>query len=312
MSTKIPKYYGGAVVIPLGLQYAGEAAATGGLSGAAGAGSIAGPAGVVASAIIAAGYGKYKRDLDRLNEQAYYSDRNANRILYSSPVHYRRTQATYIPYGHRGSPTKPIELPNVDVTAPYYNSFDAIEEREDIQLPKSKSEETEVSPNTEPSPEPGDPKKDDEKKKSKFREEAEKTLGNIGKGYGKMLKGAAYGLGFVGVPAGIGTGVYKALEPDKTYADSLLEAQVQQIIELGKAQQAIRNKEKIDSIMSILGKDSNRTNPQTSSDLPEGYAPIRGYDANNPNRVITTNAAGTADSIITLQPVPDISRFQKK
>ena len=150
------------------------------------------------------------------------------------------------------------------------------------------------------------------KKPSKFKEEAKKVGKNIAKGYGKVAKGAAYGLGFVGVPAGIAYGIYKATQPEPSDADKVLEAQEKQIQEVVKLQQAARNQERIDSMLKLIDDRGSINTKAEPGPLPAGFKPVVGYNEKNPNQVVTYSQSGNPDSVITLQPAPNIDRFKKK
>lgn len=107
-----------------------------------------------------------------------------------------------------------------------------------------------------------------DKKESAFKRESKKVVRNIGNVYGKVLKGGAYGVGFLGVPGGIGYGIYQATKPAPTAVDSLLEQQSRQMIELNKLQQVKENQAQIDAIRQRLqntgGQQTPRTNTQPS------------------------------------------------
>lgn len=113
-----------------------------------------------------------------------------------------------------------------------------------------------------------DPKK---KQPSNFKKETKKVFSNIGKGYGAVLKGGAYGTGFVGIPGGVGYGIYSMFKPKPTAADSLIEQQSRQLIELNKLNQARQNQQKIDSLRNQLNSqivaqpDSTRVVHQPSA-----------------------------------------------
>ncbi len=178
----------------------------------------------------------------------------------------------------------------------------------------SQSEEQESSPSPQPEQNNEEDPNKKPKKRSKTREkvssEAKKVGKNIAKGYGKVAKGAAYGMGFVGVPAGVAYGIYKATQPKPTEADEALAAQIKQIEELQKLKQVQRNKERIDSMLNLL-EGSINTKAQPDS-LPSGFKPIVGYNEKDPNQVVTYSSSGDPDSVVTLQKEPDISRFKKK
>lgn len=101
------------------------------------------------------------------------------------------------------------------------------------------------------------------KKKNGFKEGAKQVGRNISRTYGRVLRGGAYGTGYIGVPGAIGYGVYKWNQPDPTAADSLLEEQSRQLIELNKLNTARQNQITIDSLRRSL---SRPTIPAQSSD----------------------------------------------
>lgn len=207
----------------------------------------------------------------------------------------------------------PLPTTNVDSAQPV---SPAASQAVDETVSRSEEQESSPSPQPEqnndenPSQEP-EQKPNKPKKSSKVKEEAKKVGKNIAKGYGKVAKGAAYGLGFVGVPAGIAYGIYKASQPEPTAADSALNSQVKQLEELYKVQQVVRNRERIDSMLNLLDKGSINTKAQPA-DLPSGFRPIVGYNEKNPNQVVTYSQSGNPDSVVNLQPVPNIDRFKKK
>lgn len=129
-----------------------------------------------------------------------------------------------------------------------------------------------------------DPKK---KQPSNFKKETKKVLSNIGKGYGMMLKGAAYGTG-VAVPIGAGYGVYSAFKPKPTATDSLIEQQSRQLIELNKLNQAKQNQQKIDALRKQLSS-------QTVA-YPDSTSVIQ----QKPSTPVTTSTQEQLDSINAL------------
>ena len=174
--------------------------------------------------------------------------------------------------------------------------------------PSSQPEQNnDENPNQEPEQKPNKPKKP-----SKIKEEAKKVGKNIAKGYGKVAKGAAYGLGFVGVPAGIAYGIYKAAQPEPSDADKALEASEKWMKEVVKLQQAARNQERIDSMLNLLEDRGSVNTKAEPGPLPAGFKPVVGYNEKNPNQVVTYSQSGNPDSVINLQPIPNIDRFKKK
>lgn len=101
-----------------------------------------------------------------------------------------------------------------------------------------------------------------DKKESTFKKESKKVIKNIGNVYGKVLKGGAYGVGFVGVPGGIVYGIHQATKPAPTAVDSLLDQQSRQMMELNKLQQAKQNQAQIEALKQQL---YNTKSPQTQN-----------------------------------------------
>lgn len=108
------------------------------------------------------------------------------------------------------------------------------------------------STGTVPSSAPQGNKPEDSKKKGGFKEGAKRVGRNLWNFYGKVLTGGAYGVGGVGVPGAIGYGIYRWSQPEPTAADSLLEEQSRQIMELGKLGRARQNQITIDSLRRSL------------------------------------------------------------
>lgn len=103
-----------------------------------------------------------------------------------------------------------------------------------------------------------------DKKESTFKKESKKVIRNIGNVYGKVLKGGAYGTGFLGIPGGIGYGIYQAVKPEPTAVDSLLEQQSRQMMELNKLQQAKQNQAQIDALRKNIYNTNSQPAPSTS------------------------------------------------
>lgn len=103
-----------------------------------------------------------------------------------------------------------------------------------------------------------------DKKESTFKKESKKVIRNIGNVYGKVLKGGAYGTGFLGIPGGIGYGIYQAVKPEPTAVDSLLEQQSRQMMELNKLQQAKQNQAQIDALIKNIYNTNSQPAPSTS------------------------------------------------
>lgn len=103
-----------------------------------------------------------------------------------------------------------------------------------------------------------------DKKESTFKKESKKVIRNIGNVYGKVLKGGAYGIGFLGIPGGIGYGIYQATKPAPTAIDSLLDQQSRQMMELNKLQQAKQNQAQIDALRKNIYNTNSQPAPSTS------------------------------------------------
>lgn len=137
------------------------------------------------------------------------------------------------------------------------------------------------SGSTAPAPANPDPQQDPEQnnssnsgnsgnqRKPSFRERQKKVLNRIKKGYGNALVGLEYGLGFGAPIAGLGYGVYKWMQPNKTRADSILDSQLYQVGELNKAVQINENQKKIDAVLQQIQSGS----PQTQSNDSNYIAP---------------------------------------
>lgn len=68
----------------------------------------------------ALGYKTYNKDMERLSDAAHYSDRNANRLIRNIGYTSSKPKTSYpstFPEGHPGSPTNPIQLGPIVVTA---------------------------------------------------------------------------------------------------------------------------------------------------------------------------------------------------
>lgn len=68
----------------------------------------------------ALGYKTYNKDMERLSEASHYSNRNADRLIRNIGYTSSRSKTSYpstFPEGHPGSPTNPIQLGPVVVTA---------------------------------------------------------------------------------------------------------------------------------------------------------------------------------------------------
>lgn len=123
-----------------------------------------------------------------------------------------------------------------------------------------------VSQSTPPPTSPNNNNNKD-KKESAFKRESKKVVRNIGNVYGKVLKGGAYGTGFLGIPGGIGYGIYQAVKPEPTAVDSLLEQQSRQMMELNKLQQAKQNQAQIDSLRRNLYNTNSQQTPRANVTL---------------------------------------------
>ena len=128
--------------------------------------------------------------------------------------------------------------------------------------------------------------KQDPKKKGGFKEGAKRVGRNLGNFYGKVLTGGAYGVGGVGVPGAIGYGIYRWSQPEPTAADSLLEEQSRQIMELGKLGRARQNQIAIDSLRRSLSNPVQSTGDTlragTASQTPQQPVEEVSIIKNNP------------------------------
>lgn len=177
-----------------------------------------------------------------------------------------------------GSPERPIQLKPVTVVGSRVMRTDSggAQPAQPAQ-PASAS----GSGSTAPAPANPNPQQDPEQnnssnsgnsgnqRKPSFRERQKKVLNRIKKGYGNTLVGLEYGLGFGAPIAGLGYGVYKWMQPDKTRADSILDSQLYQVRELNKAVQINENQKKIDAILQQIQSGS----PQTQSNDSNYIAP---------------------------------------
>ena len=130
---------------------------------------------------------------------------------------------------------------------------DSTAPRDSVRTPPSSSQQTPNQGSNDRKP----------KKKNGFKEGAKQVGRNISRTYGRVLRGGAYGTGYIGVPGAIGYGIYKWNQPDPTAADSLLEEQSRQLIELNKLNTARQNQITIDSLRRSL---SNPIIPTQGSD----------------------------------------------
>ena len=170
-------------------------------------------------------------------------------------------------------------------SVPYYRA-EAAQDSTQTAPPVEPSENTQSQET--PQQEPSQPKNPGQKNKnnnSKIKQETKKVFSNIGKGYGIVLKGGAYGTGFVGIPGGIGYGIYSMFKPKPTAADSLIEQQSRQLIELNKLNQAKQNQQKIDALRKQL-------NSQTVAQ-PDSTRVIQ----QKPSTPVTTSTQEQLDSI---------------
>ncbi len=128
--------------------------------------------------------------------------------------------------------------------------------------------------------------KQDPKKKGGFKGGAKRVGRNLGNFYGKVLTGGAYGVGGVGVPGAIGYGIYRWSQPEPTVADSLLEEQSRQIMELGKLGRARQNQITIDSLRRSLSNPVQSTGDTlragTASQTPQQPVEEVSIIKNNP------------------------------
>lgn len=119
-----------------------------------------------------------------------------------------------------------------------------------------------------PTPPPTNPQNNNNnnnKKESGFKKGAKETVQNIGRWYGKGLQGSAYVIGMGGPLSLGGWGIYSALKSAPTAADSLLDQQSKQLIELGKLNQAKQNQAEIDRLRQQLMTGSTQPTVQDTA-----------------------------------------------
>lgn len=222
------------------------------------------------------GYNRYNKSMERLNEQAHYSDRNANRLIRNIGQSSRRGSVV-IPEGYLGSQSNPIQLGNIIVT-PEQN---AVKTRflanqavptDSTRVAPAPPAPTDSTSRPQPAssstgsgvanPASANPNGNDKKG---FKDRQKQVLNRLKQGYSNALIGLEYGVGF-GLPvAGLGYAAYRWMQPGKTSADSILDSQLYQVGELNKAVQINENQKKIDAILQQIQSGSPKTQSSDSS-----------------------------------------------
>lgn len=225
------------------------------------------------------GYNRYNKNMERLNERAHYSDRNADRLIRNIGRPSRRGSVV-IPEGYLGSQSNPVQLGNIIVT-PEQN---AVKTRS-FANQAVPTDSTGVAP-APPAPAPTDstsasrpqpassstgsgtaspaPANPNDNGKKGFKDRQKQVLNRLKQGYGNALIGLEYGVGF-GLPvAGLGYAAYRWMQPGKTSADSILDSQLYQVGELNKAIQINENQKKIDAILQQIQGGSPKTQSSDS------------------------------------------------
>lgn len=154
-------------------------------------------------------------------------------------------------------------------TRPIPVSYEAVAKGDSIDVPGGRSEVEDIDtdgrmilgPPVSTSQNSQDKKPEDDKEKDKkkngvkesIKQESKKIAKNIGKTYGRAAKGLAYGTAYGAPLLGLGLWTHNSFfKPEETVADSTLNAQDKQIIELNKINQIKQNQQKIDSIMRAM------------------------------------------------------------
>lgn len=125
---------------------------------------------------------------------------------------------------------------------------------------------------------PVTPEPENNNKKRKLPESIRKIGTNLGKFYGKVGTAAAYTIG-VGLPVGgLGYGVYKLLEPEKTSMDSTIEALYKQAEDYGKLNTILDQQARLDSLRNALqNRIDNRNNQQPTLSI-DTVSPVAEQD----------------------------------
>lgn len=171
----------------------------------------------------------------------------SNFIDYGVPIIKHNVDRALIDLGIKRDPTKPrVTVTRVNGEAPQTQT------QAQTQTQPSDSTTTSRVPN----PRNDDNNKDKKNLKDEFKENAKKVGLNIARGYGRALKGTAYGTGFVGVPGAIGYGIYKASQPGPSEMEKSIQNQELQLKQLIDYK---RNQQRLDSLERELRSISNST-----------------------------------------------------
>lgn len=177
----------------------------------------------------------------------------------------------YMPETHKTSASIPTYARPIPV------SYEAIAKGDSIDVPGGRAEVEDIDndgrmilgPTVPTSQNPQNKKPEDDKEKDKkkngvkesIKQESKKVAKNIGKTYGRAAKGLAYSITYGAPLLGLGLWAYNSFKPEETAADSTLNAQTKQIIELNKIGQIKQNDEKISSMIKDM-----TTTPTTSEE----------------------------------------------
>lgn len=184
----------------------------------------------------------------------------------------------YMPETHKTSASIPTYARPIPV------SYEAIAKGDIIDVPGGRAEVEDIDndgrmllgPTVPTSQNPQNKKPEDDKEKDKkkngvkesIKQESKKVAKNIGKTYGRAAKVLAYGIAYGAPLLGLGLWAYNSFKPEETAADSTLNAQTKQIIELNKIGQIKQNDEKISSMIKDM-----TTTPTTPTTSEESFVP---------------------------------------
>lgn len=184
----------------------------------------------------------------------------------------------YMPETHKTSASIPTYARPIPV------SYEAIAKGDSIDVPGGRAEVEDIDndgrmilgPTVPTSQNPQNKKPEDDKEKDKkkngvkesIKQESKKVAKNIGKTYGRAAKGLAYSIAYGAPLLGLGLWAYNSFKPEETAADSTLNAQTKQIIELNKIGQIKQNDEKISSMIKDM-----TTTPTTPTTSEESFVP---------------------------------------
>ena len=184
----------------------------------------------------------------------------------------------YMPETHKTSASIPTYARPIPV------SYETIAKGDSIDVPGGRAEVEDIDndgrmilgPTVPTSQNPQNKKPEDDKEKDKkkngvkesIKQESKKVAKNIGKTYGRAAKGLVYGIAYGAPLLGLGLWAYNSFKPEETAADSTLNAQNKQIIELNKIGQIKQNDEKIRSMIENM-----TTTPITPTTSEESFVP---------------------------------------